>query len=105
LKNGGRHETRIVGGETVQPNAYPWMVLITGNSTPACGGTLISDHYVLTAAHCKRWANSCFATTYFNLKHTDFMTEYVRISNLIIHPPGQLVFPADTPFLTKRITK
>ncbi|PSN57578.1 Coagulation factor XI [Blattella germanica] len=45
-------EKRIVGGTQVTPNAYPWMVLITGNNTPACGGSIISDQYVVTAAHC-----------------------------------------------------
>jgi len=46
--------TRIVGGQDVQKNEYPWQVALvrTGSSSPFCGGSLLSDRTVLTAAHC-----------------------------------------------------
>jgi len=46
--------TRIVGGQETQVHEYPWQVgLVSKNGkTPWCGGTLISDRHVLTAAHC-----------------------------------------------------
>ncbi|XP_015606009.1 clotting factor B isoform X1 [Cephus cinctus] len=45
--------TRIVGGTEVFENEYPWMTLIIGNgSRLVCGGSLLNDRYVLTAAHC-----------------------------------------------------
>ena len=32
---------------------YPWQVLIQFKDTPVrCGGTIISDQWVVTAAHC-----------------------------------------------------
>ena len=45
---------RIVGGAPTLPNQYPWQVgLVFGSqNSPFCGGTLISDTYVMTAAHC-----------------------------------------------------
>lgn len=53
-----QYETRIIGGETAQKNAWPWFASIMfqrkpgGRKSPECGGTLISDKFVLTAAHC-----------------------------------------------------
>ena len=46
--------TRIVGGQEAEPGEFPWQVaLVTrGSSRPFCGGTLLSSHTVLTAAHC-----------------------------------------------------
>ena len=48
---------RIVGGESTEVNEYPWQaaVVIPHDSGFAlCGGSLISDIWVLTAAHCLR---------------------------------------------------
>jgi hypothetical protein len=46
---------RIVGGREVSPpGRYPFVVSLQRASTGAhfCGGSLISSHHVLTAAHC-----------------------------------------------------
>ena len=49
---------RIVGGHEAKIGAYPWLVLLGfttgrgGNPQWKCGGVLIGDQYVLTAAHC-----------------------------------------------------
>nr|AID60284.1 clotting factor B [Nilaparvata lugens] len=44
--------TRIVGGWATEINAYPWMVGLAVKGRLFCGGTLISDLHVITAAHC-----------------------------------------------------
>lgn len=43
-----------MGGFDTQPNATPYHVAIIPKNTneSVCGGTLISHHFVLTAAHC-----------------------------------------------------
>ncbi|XP_012285284.1 serine protease easter-like [Orussus abietinus] len=47
---------RIVGGEKAGIDEFPWMALLEydkpNGRVTACGGVLISDRYVLTAAHC-----------------------------------------------------
>lgn len=43
---------RIVNGEETEINQYPWMALLSFGGSLHCGGSLINDHYVLTAAHC-----------------------------------------------------
>lgn len=44
--------SRIVGGVVADINEFPWMAMLHYRGTFYCGGTLISDRYVLTAAHC-----------------------------------------------------
>ena len=43
---------RVVGGRPARINEYPWTVALTYRGRFYCGGSLINDRYVLTAAHC-----------------------------------------------------
>ncbi|XP_069688638.1 phenoloxidase-activating factor 3-like [Periplaneta americana] len=47
---------RIVGGQSALPGEFPWLALlqynVSGELEFLCGGSLITDMYVLTAAHC-----------------------------------------------------
>ncbi|XP_073950647.1 CLIP domain-containing serine protease HP8-like [Choristoneura fumiferana] len=47
---------KIIGGKNTGLYQYPWMVLLSYQKLNGlsfdCGGTLITDRYVLTAAHC-----------------------------------------------------
>ena len=47
-------DTKIINGFETKPNEYPWQVALVknGRHTPFCGGSIISDKHVLTAAHC-----------------------------------------------------
>lgn len=48
-----RSQSRIVGGENAEANSWSWTVQFRIFGTASfCGGTLISDQWVLTAAHC-----------------------------------------------------
>lgn len=48
----GRNIERIVGGNVADPSDFPWQVEIKGSQIGLCGGSLIGEKYVLTAAHC-----------------------------------------------------
>merc|ERR1712203_1146322 len=43
---------RIVGGFEAQENEWPWQVALFIDNAWFCGGALISENYVMTAAHC-----------------------------------------------------
>ncbi|XP_072708945.1 enteropeptidase [Ciconia boyciana] len=44
--------TRIVGGSDARREAWPWIVSLHFNSRPVCGASLVSDEWLVTAAHC-----------------------------------------------------
>lgn len=90
----------IVGGVDSKALELPWQVYLEINkegSTFACGGSLITDTWVVTAAHCLNESDSRLV---FELINTDQVTVYSgdidrssrgnmstnTVTNLIVHP-------------------
>ncbi|XP_069122015.1 chymotrypsin B-like [Argopecten irradians] len=53
-ENEGSDDTApaIIGGTTAAEDAWPWQVLILKRKKLLCGGTLLNNDTILTAAHC-----------------------------------------------------
>uniref|UniRef100_A0A1V1FVE8 Putative serine protease 52 n=1 Tax=Reticulitermes speratus TaxID=60591 RepID=A0A1V1FVE8_9NEOP len=47
-----KQHQRITGGSAAERGQFPWQAVIIIDSTYICGGSLISNTHVLTAAHC-----------------------------------------------------
>ncbi|GMR35923.1 hypothetical protein PMAYCL1PPCAC_06118 [Pristionchus mayeri] len=45
-------ENRVIGGNETEPNAWPWTVQLVYKNVFQCGGSLINESFVVTAAHC-----------------------------------------------------
>ena len=55
---------RIVGGSAVSEGDIPWQIMLLQNDAFSCGGSIISEKWILTAAHCVRY-KSVFAIWMF----------------------------------------
>jgi secreted trypsin-like serine protease len=46
------HDLRITNGYTADRGQFPWQAALYVDGSSFCGGSLISDRWILTAAHC-----------------------------------------------------
>ncbi|XP_064186327.1 mast cell protease 1A-like isoform X4 [Anguilla rostrata] len=57
LARAAQQDSGIVNGREAQPHSRPYMVFVQGNKH-ACGGFLVSNSFVMTAAHCLEWGEN-----------------------------------------------
>ncbi|CAL4139130.1 unnamed protein product, partial [Meganyctiphanes norvegica] len=78
----------IVGGSTTEENEYPWQVALVsqGSTFIFCGGSLINDRWVLTAAHCTQdGVTEVILGNHFR-SHIDSTEIRVNIATVVNHP-------------------
>ncbi|RZC33075.1 Trypsin domain containing protein, partial [Asbolus verrucosus] len=46
------HDLRIYGGDKAKPGQFPFIVSIRLHGYPLCGGSIINENWIVTAAHC-----------------------------------------------------
>ncbi|MCG7985260.1 MAG: trypsin-like serine protease [Candidatus Thiodiazotropha lotti] len=86
----GSINPRIIGGSPAESNAYPWMTALISktDSEQFCGGSLIDERWVITAAHCVQSESAGDIQVYIGgLSLTDRSDGEIHdISYIYIHP-------------------
>lgn len=44
--------SRVIAGDNAKRGAWPWQILMLFNNQPECGGSIIANKWIVTAAHC-----------------------------------------------------
>jgi len=81
--------TRIVGGQETEVNEYPWQVglVFPSSKVPWCGGSIISDRHIMTAAHCTAGKSiSSISVLLGEHDTTDSVADIRTISAITDHP-------------------
>ncbi|XP_053550125.1 serine protease 27-like [Bombina bombina] len=82
---------RIVGGQDASQGEWPWQVSLQINNGHVCGGSLITDTWVMTAAHCFEMSQNALDFTVYlgayqlsNLNNSHVVS--MKVKQIIIHP-------------------
>ncbi|XP_037135079.1 serine protease 33-like isoform X1 [Syngnathus acus] len=90
-------DNRIVGGTAASDGAWPWQVSIQKDNTHVCGGSIITQNWILSAAHC--FPNPSDVSPYtiyagwYSLNNFNPHQSVHRISSVVI--PSGYVEPHD----------
>jgi len=110
----------IMGGNPTKENQYPWMVALTLNGSMICGGSLIDDRTVLTAAHClceKKDKDTGKCTSFISADRlgvwvglhdwrvTDKGQEHIGVEEWLKHEEYQLVNSKDNDLALLKLNK
>ncbi|KAL0151331.1 hypothetical protein M9458_053325 [Cirrhinus mrigala] len=78
----------IVNGKEAKPHSRPYMVSLQKNKKHFCGGFLISDYFVLTAAHCLIDRNGILTAVVgaHNLKKKNEGSVRIGVKSYHMHP-------------------
>uniref|UniRef100_A0A667X0V0 pancreatic elastase II n=1 Tax=Myripristis murdjan TaxID=586833 RepID=A0A667X0V0_9TELE len=82
--------TRVVGGKDARPHSWPWQISLQynwgGEWRHTCGGTLISEKWALTAAHCiSSGTKYRVAMGKHNLKLKEKGAVFMGTANITVH--------------------
>merc|ERR1719228_446323 len=88
------HTGFIVGGHEATPHSIPWQISLQASFRGfemghSCGGSIVSDQYVITAAHCiveNYYWKPFVVVGAHNIKIEDAYEKKIMVSEVIMHP-------------------
>ncbi|XP_075429363.1 coagulation factor IX [Ascaphus truei] len=81
-------DDRIVGGTESAKGEFPWQAhLVNKNRAGFCGGTIINEKWIVTAAHCFLTGGEFTVVVgEHNTEVSDGTEQYLKVSQVILHP-------------------
>uniref|UniRef100_A0A8C5WAT6 Serine protease 56 n=1 Tax=Leptobrachium leishanense TaxID=445787 RepID=A0A8C5WAT6_9ANUR len=83
-------KAKIVGGSVTSAGSWPWLVNIRLNGELMCGGVLLGDVWVLTAAHCFTGDNNelhwTVAVGQYDLSKQHDGAQIFNVNRIVNHP-------------------
>ncbi|XP_030635440.1 coagulation factor VII [Chanos chanos] len=92
----GQLQTRLVGGNQCPKGHCPWQVLLQHKGQSLCGGVLVDDRWVVTAAHCldkKNAKDLTVVTGEHDLEVQEGSEQKIPVSQIIVresYDPGSM---------------
>ncbi|XP_074506045.1 coagulation factor X isoform X1 [Sebastes fasciatus] len=78
---------RIIGGVLEKPGGSPWQVLIhRSDGYGFCGGTLVSDRWVVSAAHCLEETADHVTIGDYDKLRPDPGEQLIKVQKVFVHP-------------------
>ncbi|XP_034404407.1 coagulation factor IX, partial [Cyclopterus lumpus] len=78
---------RIVGGVLEKPGGSPWQVLVCrSDGYGFCGGTLVSDRWVVSAAHCLEQTADHVTIGDYDKRRPDPGEQVIKVQKVFVHP-------------------
>lgn len=83
---------RIVGGQTAFPGQFPYQIsLRLVEHLHLCGGSIISNDWIVTAAHCTEGYNITYLSVVIGAFHYRDDGEQYKIDQIFVHPEYHFV--------------
>ncbi|PWA26181.1 hypothetical protein CCH79_00019749, partial [Gambusia affinis] len=81
------YSTRIVGGNLESRGGSPWQVLVhRSDGSGFCGGTLVSERWVVSAAHCFEDSADHVTVGNYDKIRPDPDEQKIKIQQIVVHP-------------------
>lgn len=80
------YSNSIINGKDAPMDAWPWQVAIFVQNSKICGGTILSEHWVVTAAHCilQTPVTLLFGVRTLNKTLSDSVYQTMRVSEYVV---------------------
>ncbi|XP_053428557.1 serine protease 38 [Nycticebus coucang] len=90
-------EGRVLGGGSAPERKWPWQVSLHYAGFHVCGGSIVNEYWVLSAAHCFSRDKSIEIYDVYvglvNLKVAGNYTQWFEVNRVILHPTYEAYHP------------